>query len=301
MAKKQLAKKTKEPKKTPKQKQEASTPKKTSRSSQQLQTPKQQASVVSTPKQPAQSQTQKQLWQPQPRQFTQAQFPKRPAQAFNPKPSSFQALKQKQFEQQPKILPTLFPKPAHSLKQALAPQPKVETSEQPLTRPPQPLDFKQKLLTALILFCLLGVAFFALSFATQFFQQQDPASQTQASQQQATKYSQPITSLNTPQANVLSCLASRSIQQTEIIEIYSPTCPRSQAMQPIIKSLETQGLKFKKLDITDVQSQATMSECLSQLISGYTPQFICAKKNTQLTGQVSQEQLKQFASECKQP
>ncbi|MBI5159522.1 hypothetical protein HY992_05365 [Candidatus Micrarchaeota archaeon] len=219
---------------------------------------------------------------------------------FQPAPKPMQALKRTALEQQPApqtIKPVLF-KPTLALKQALEPETPAQAEQtQPaeqLRTLKQPAGAKQKLFTIIFLLCLLGISFFAVLFLTQFF----TVPQAESGQQQTPKYSEPIKPLDVPNANAASCLSSHSIASSEIVEIYSPTCPRSQAMQPIINSLENQGFKFKKLDITNVQAQTIMGECLSQIISGYTPQFICAKKNTQLTGQVSQEQLKQFASNC---
>ncbi len=156
------------------------------------------------------------------------------------------------------------------------------------------------LLLLITLFCILTIAFFAFSFLTQFFQNPEapPASTAPATANIATPYSFNGIREPTQKTNASQCMASLGVPSSKIVEIYSQTCPRSQAMKPSVRTLETRGIRFERLDIMDAESQKTINECLGELISGYTPQFICLKKNTELTGEVPLNTLDKFVSDC---
>lgn len=170
-------------------------------------------------------------------------------------------------------------------------------AKKPVTTEEKKQTGEQRLLLIIILFCILGIAFFAFSFLSQFFAPPQ-SSTTPPSQLSTQKNYTPPTAYPTQKIDAANCMAARGIPENKIIEIYSPTCPRSQAMQPHVRALEAEGFEFHQLNIADNAAQNIINECLGELISGYTPQFICLKKNTQLTGETTRSALKTFVSDC---
>lgn len=83
-----------------------------------------------------------------------------------------------------------------------------------------------------------------------------------------------------------------------VVFVYSNSCPYCNNMKPIINELENEGYKFYWAESSDSESRAIVSDCFSDLLGGYVPQFICPKMGVEKTGAMSKDELKGFADSC---
>lgn len=95
------------------------------------------------------------------------------------------------------------------------------------------------------------------------------------------------------------CFSDYGNDPSKIVFIHSNSCPHCRNMMPIIKELEEEGYKFYWAESSDNKAREIVSDCFSDLLSGYVPQFICPKTGKEQTGGMTKSDLKKFADECK--
>lgn len=84
-----------------------------------------------------------------------------------------------------------------------------------------------------------------------------------------------------------------------IIFVHSNSCPHCIRMKPIVTELEGEGHKFYWAESSDIESRELISNCFSDLIGGYVPQFICPATGKEQTGAMNKEELKTFSDNCR--
>lgn len=95
-----------------------------------------------------------------------------------------------------------------------------------------------------------------------------------------------------------TCLGKYGISQSTVIFVHSNSCPYCANMKPIVQGLEEEGYKFYWAEGSDPQAGEVVSNCLSDLVGKYIPQFICPKTGKEQTGEMSKENLRKFAEAC---
>jgi len=98
---------------------------------------------------------------------------------------------------------------------------------------------------------------------------------------------------------VPACLSDYGITGNTIIFIHSNSCPHCQKMMPIVKELEQEGYTFYWAESSNQEASSIVNSCLSDLMTGYVPQFICPSTGQEKTGEMSKSDLKTFADNCK--
>jgi len=83
-----------------------------------------------------------------------------------------------------------------------------------------------------------------------------------------------------------------------VVFIHSNSCPHCRTMMPIIQELEGEGYEFYWAEGSDYEAREVITNCLSDLVGGYVPQFICPKTGVEQTGAMSKAELKKFADNC---
>jgi len=97
---------------------------------------------------------------------------------------------------------------------------------------------------------------------------------------------------------VENCISNYNITKDTIIFIHSNYCPHCQKMIPIVQELEQEGYSFYWAETSDQEANEMMNNCLSSLMTGYVPQFICPATKEEHTGEMSKEDLREFAESC---
>ena len=95
-----------------------------------------------------------------------------------------------------------------------------------------------------------------------------------------------------------TCLGGYGVSQNTVIFVHADWCPHCANMKPIVQELELEGYNFYWAESSDSQAGEVTSNCLSDLVGGYIPQFICPKTGKEQTGEMSKENLRKFADEC---
>ncbi len=83
-----------------------------------------------------------------------------------------------------------------------------------------------------------------------------------------------------------------------VVFIHSNSCPHCVRMKPVIEELEGEGYSFYSAESSDTEAREIISSCLSDMLSGYVPQFVCPSTGVEKTGSMSKEELKAFADSC---
>lgn len=83
-----------------------------------------------------------------------------------------------------------------------------------------------------------------------------------------------------------------------VVFVHSNYCPHCRDMMPIVEELEKEGYKFYWAESSDSEAGEIVSNCFSDLLSGYVPQFICPATGEERTGAMSKAELKEFAGGC---
>lgn len=94
------------------------------------------------------------------------------------------------------------------------------------------------------------------------------------------------------------CASDNGLDKSNVIFIYSDSCPHCQRMKPVVTELEKEDYKFKWASVYDSEAKALMTNCYSDVLAGGVPQFICAKNGQTVVGEQSKEALKSFAESC---
>lgn len=94
------------------------------------------------------------------------------------------------------------------------------------------------------------------------------------------------------------CFSRYGESSTTIVFVHSNYCPHCRSMIPIIEEMEKGGYKFYFAESSDSEAREIVSNCFSNLLSGYVPQFICPKTGKEQTGGMSKADLKKFADDC---
>ncbi len=97
---------------------------------------------------------------------------------------------------------------------------------------------------------------------------------------------------------IADCLSDYNISSSTVVFIHSNYCPHCKAMMPIVKELEDEGYIFYWAESSDQEAQIIVDACLSEVMSGYVPQFICPSTGAEKTGEMSKSTLKAFADNC---
>ena len=83
-----------------------------------------------------------------------------------------------------------------------------------------------------------------------------------------------------------------------IVFLHSNSCPHCRSMMPIIEELEEEGYNFYWAESSDSEARDVISNCFSDIIGGYVPQFICPATGNEQTGAMSKDNLREFADDC---
>lgn len=94
------------------------------------------------------------------------------------------------------------------------------------------------------------------------------------------------------------CFSNYGESPTEIVFVHSNYCPYCRNMMPIVEELEKEGYKFYWAESSDNKAKDVVTNCFSDLLSGYVPQFICPKTGKEQTGEMGKDELKGFADNC---
>jgi len=103
-----------------------------------------------------------------------------------------------------------------------------------------------------------------------------------------------LTLNESPMGKITASCVNKYNVKDDIVFFYSDYCPHCNKMKPIVKELEGEG--YKILWIKNLNSFS--KECLSGVMSGFVPEFICLKNSKTLVGEQSKERLKRFFDEC---
>ncbi len=96
----------------------------------------------------------------------------------------------------------------------------------------------------------------------------------------------------------LECLKKNIIDENSVVFYYSDErCPFCTSMRDIVVELEDQGLNFVKVKHTGPKLD-DLQACFSDVVTGKVPQFICAKTKATIFGEMTEQELKDFALEC---
>tara|TARA_Y100000310_G_scaffold345618_1_gene467377 strand:+ start:15209 stop:15715 length:507 start_codon:yes stop_codon:yes gene_type:complete len=95
------------------------------------------------------------------------------------------------------------------------------------------------------------------------------------------------------------CLGKHNIPSNPVIFVHSNSCPHCRNMVPVIKKLEEEGYSFYWAESGDSEARQMVSDCFSDLMGGYVPQFICPVNAKEHTGEMPYSELKKFSDECK--
>ncbi len=99
-------------------------------------------------------------------------------------------------------------------------------------------------------------------------------------------------------SDVVNCIADYGITGNTIIFIHSNSCPYCKTMMPIVQELEQEGYTFYWAESSDQEARDVVDNCLSDIMGGYVPQFICPATAQEHTGAMSKSDLKEFANGC---
>lgn len=94
-----------------------------------------------------------------------------------------------------------------------------------------------------------------------------------------------------------TCLEENNIKENTIIFLYSNTCSYCKSMMPIVKKLESQGYNFYWANVASPASAAVI-DCISDVIQGGVPEFICTKTKDFKLGAIPEKELVGFADKC---
>ncbi|MBW2988703.1 hypothetical protein KY358_00130 [Candidatus Woesearchaeota archaeon] len=83
-----------------------------------------------------------------------------------------------------------------------------------------------------------------------------------------------------------------------VVFLYSNSCPHCSSMKPIVSELIKEGYSFYMAEGSNAEAREIISRCLSSLVNGYVPQFICPATGKERTGAMSKAELKGFADSC---
>ncbi|MCX6778600.1 MAG: hypothetical protein NT157_07035 [Candidatus Micrarchaeota archaeon] len=95
-----------------------------------------------------------------------------------------------------------------------------------------------------------------------------------------------------------ACLQNLGITRGAVVFIHTNTCPHCTTMKPIVEKLVGEGYDFVYAEYYD-PAAAPVRDCLAQYRSGYVPQFICAYTGDEITGEASEQELRNFAEACR--
>ena len=95
-----------------------------------------------------------------------------------------------------------------------------------------------------------------------------------------------------------TCVGKYGIPENAVVFIYADWCPHCANMKPVVQKLEGEGYNFYWVESSDSKASEVVINCLSDLVGGYIPQFICPKTGKEQTGEMTEYQLKQFADAC---
>lgn len=113
---------------------------------------------------------------------------------------------------------------------------------------------------------------------------------------------QQITTQNIPKGNLSvdesTCIGKYGISENAVVFVHASWCPHCTNMKPIVQKLEGEGYNFYWAESSDSQANEVISNCLSELVGGYVPQFICPKTGAEQTGEMTESQLRTFAEDC---
>ncbi|MBD3249545.1 hypothetical protein GF336_05870 [Candidatus Woesearchaeota archaeon] len=93
------------------------------------------------------------------------------------------------------------------------------------------------------------------------------------------------------------CLSQYGVGADAVVFYHANWCPHCQNMQPIVQQLIDEGYKFVWIETTEGVN-TELSECFEDVIQGAVPQFICAGTKASQLGEMSKENLKEFADKC---
>ncbi len=103
---------------------------------------------------------------------------------------------------------------------------------------------------------------------------------------------------NTTMSDVSRCFNNYGKSGDTVLFVHSDYCPHCKNMMPIIRDLENEGYKFYWAEGSDSQAEEIITNCFSNLLSGYVPQFICPGNSKEYTGEMDKLTLKKFADDC---
>ncbi|MBU0627737.1 MAG: thioredoxin family protein [Nanoarchaeota archaeon] len=95
-----------------------------------------------------------------------------------------------------------------------------------------------------------------------------------------------------------TCIGKYGVPENAVVFVHSTSCPHCQTMMPIVRELEGEGYSFYWAEGSNNEARQLISDCLSGIVGGYVPQFICPKTGIEQTGAMSESQLRTFADEC---
>jgi thiol-disulfide isomerase/thioredoxin len=97
------------------------------------------------------------------------------------------------------------------------------------------------------------------------------------------------------QETVEECLAD--FGYTEMIYLYSPSCPACKIMTPTVQELINEGYEIYIADAYQDSNYAKISNCVKD-IKGSIPQVICNKNGNAIVGTKNKEKLIEIYNEC---
>jgi len=106
-------------------------------------------------------------------------------------------------------------------------------------------------------------------------------------------------SSGTPMVDASTCVGKYGVSEGTIIFVHSNSCPHCRDMVPILEKLESQGYQFYWAEGSNQDANKFVTDCFSDIMAGYVPQFICPKTREEHTGSMPESNLKQFADNCK--
>ncbi|MEA2037464.1 MAG: hypothetical protein U9O94_08185 [Nanoarchaeota archaeon] len=99
-------------------------------------------------------------------------------------------------------------------------------------------------------------------------------------------------------ADYANCFSNYGQDPIEVVFVHSNYCPHCSTMKPIIGELEDEGYGFYWAESSNSEAANIISDCFSNALSGYVPQFICPKTGQEQTGAMDKLTLQKFADSC---
>ncbi|MFH1447543.1 MAG: hypothetical protein ABIG39_01660 [Candidatus Micrarchaeota archaeon] len=95
------------------------------------------------------------------------------------------------------------------------------------------------------------------------------------------------------------CLKANGWDMNTPIFSYLDSCPYCEKMIPRIVSLESEGYSFSWVERSQPDVSSKLYSCLGGVVRNSVPQIICPKTRKERIGVLSENEIRNFAKECK--